>query len=410
MKHIFRKMSFRSARRDEWLVVGAKSVSWLGDEAALVAMTLRLQSSGHGAGAVAALLIANLVPVALLSGVVGRLLDRRDNRSLLIVSSAAQAVVCVVLAFAGSTWAVLGLVALLGVGQAVNGATWQALLPAIVGRADLPRAIGRVQAGMTIAGVVAPALGGLLVGWYGARVPLLLDAATFLAVTAAALLISTRRVVAAVGSGERPHGGLHIVWTDALLRPLFVLLGIFVLLASMVNVVDVFLVRETLGASTLWYGLAGASFSAGALVGAVFGGRLRGAARLASRFVLAAIVLAAGLALMGTVPSVAWLLPCGVVVGAGNGVLNVTLSSLVMGRARDEERGRIGALLTGVASGTQLAAFVVGGVLAEAFSPRAIFAVAGLLGLVAPVVLGRRLVRSAAEPVPAAEAPAAAPA
>jgi MFS family permease len=142
----------------------------------------------------------------------------------------------------------------------------------------------------------------------------------------------------------------------------------------------------------------------------VFGGRLRGAAQLASRFVLAAIVLAAGLALMGTVPSVAWLLPCGVVVGAGNGVLNVTLSSLVMGRARDEERGRIGALLTGVASGTQLAAFVVGGVLAEAFSPRAIFAVAGLLGLVAPVVLGRRLVRSAAEPVPAAEAPAAAPA
>jgi MFS family permease len=110
-----------------WLVVVAKSVSWLGDEAALVAMTLRLQSQGHGAGAVAALLIANLLPIVLLSGVVGRLLDRRDNRSLLIVSSLAQAAVCTVLAFTSTPWAILVLVAVLGGGQAINAATWQAL-------------------------------------------------------------------------------------------------------------------------------------------------------------------------------------------------------------------------------------------------------------------------------------------
>lgn len=394
-----------------WLVVVAKSVSWLGDEVALVAMTLRLQAGGHGAAAVAALLIANLLPIVLLSGVVGRLLDRRDNRSLLIASSVVQASVCSVLAFTSAPWAVLGLVAALGAGQAINAAAWQALLPEIVGRQDLPAAVGRVTAGTTLAGVVAPALGGLLTGWYGARVPLLLDAATFAAITGAALLMSTRRVVpAAAETGERQQGGVRIVWGDALLRPLFVLLGVFVLLASMVNVVEVFLIRGTLGASTVWYGLAGAALSMGALTGAVLGGRLRGPDRLARGFLAAAMVLAVGLAAIGVVPAVAWVLPCGFVAGAGNGVLVVALGSLVMGRARDAERGRVGALLTGVSSGTQLVAYVAAGLLAVTFTPREIFVAAGVLGLAAPVVLGRSLVRGAASPSPLAEAPADVPA
>ena len=320
-------MSFRSQRRDLWLVVIARSVSWLGDEVALVAMTLRLQSTGHGAGAVAALLIANLLPLLLLSGVVGRLLDRRDNRMLLIGSSLAQAAVCSVLAFTSPTWAVLGLVALLGAGQSINGATWQALLPSIAGVDELPKAVGRVQIGSTLAGIVAPALGGLLTGWYGARVPLLLDAATFLVITGAALLLATRRSPAPVEDGVRMDGALRIVRTDSLLRPLFVLLAVFVLLASTVNVADVFLVRETLHASTLWYGLAGAGFSLGALVGAVLSSQVRGVRKLARAFVLASVGLSVGLAAMGLVPSVAWLLPFGFVVGFSNGTLNVALSS-----------------------------------------------------------------------------------
>src|SRR5437763_13836063 len=103
-------MSFRSAspRRDVSWVVVAKSLSWLGDLVAEVALVLRLQSHGYGAGAVAALLIANALPIVLLSGVVGRLVDRLDNRRLVVLSSLAQAGVCAVLAFATTTPVVLG--------------------------------------------------------------------------------------------------------------------------------------------------------------------------------------------------------------------------------------------------------------------------------------------------------------
>ncbi|HZC72101.1 MAG TPA: MFS transporter [Jatrophihabitans sp.] len=388
-------MSFTSSRRDVSLIVVAKSVSWLGDMLAEVALVLRLQSHGAGAGAVAALLIANALPIVLLAGVVGRVVDRFDNHRLLLTSSLAQAAVCSVVAFVTPTPVVLALVAALGAGQAVNSACWQALLATVTSGDTLTRAIGRAQAGQMIAGIVAPAVSGLLVGFYGARLPLLLDALAYLLVACAAALIATRRMVAVAAPGEKQRGGLAIVRADSLLRPLFFLLGLFVLLGSMVNVVEVFLVRETLGASTTWYGFAGAALSVGALAGALLGGRLRGTAGLARGFVGSAVLLAAGIVAAGLVPTIGWLLPAIGAIGLMNGILNVTLASLVMGRTLAAERGRVSALLTGVASGTQLIAFAAGGALASVFAPRAIFVAAGVLGMLVPLLLGRGLIRSA---------------
>jgi MFS family permease len=107
-------------------------------------------------------------------------------------------------------------------------------------------------------------------------------------------------------------------------------------------------------------------------------------------------VLAVGLIAMGCAPSVWWLLPAGLVTGSANGALNVTLGALVMGHTAATERGRVGALLSGVASGTQLVAFAVGGALTSLLEPRAVFVLAGACGLAAPVLLGRRVVRAAA--------------
>lgn len=402
-------MSFTSRRRDvSWIVI-AKSVSWLGDEVAMVALVLRLQSHGGGAGAVSALLIANAVPLVLLSGIVGQVVDRYDNRRLLVASSLAQAAVCAAVAFVHPTAGVLALVAALGIGQAINGAAWQALLAAIVDGDDLTRAIGHTQMGRTVGGIAAPALSGLLVGLYGAGVPLLVDAGAYVAVTGAALAIAARRVVAPVEDGTPRRGGLSIVRADAVLRPLVVLLGLFVLLGSMVNVIEVFLVRETLHASTTMYGITGAALSSGMLVGALFGGRIRGVTGLARGFVWSAIGLASSIAVAGCAPTVWWLLPAVALLGATNGVFSVTLSSLAMARTAADERGRVGALVGGVASGTQIVAFAIGGALAGVFTPREVFIGAGVLGLAAPLLLGPALIRRAVATASPAEGSAATP-
>jgi MFS family permease len=187
------------------------------------------------------------------------------------------------------------------------------------------------------------------------------------------------------------------------LRPLFLLLGLLVLLVCMVNVVEVFLIRETLHASTTWYGIAGAALSGGALFGALLGGRLRGMTALARAFVGSTVVLAFGLVAAGLAPTVVWVLLGIALVGLMNGVLNVTLASLAMGRTAPSERGRVSALLSGLASGTQILAFAAGGALASVFTPRVIFVAAGVLGMLAPLLLGPGLLRTTG----AAEAEAA---
>ena len=396
-------MSFTSRRRDLTIVVSAKAVSLLGDELATVALLLRLQP--RGAAAVAAVLIAGLAPIVLLAPLVGRLVDRHDNRRLLVVSGLAQAGVCTVLAFAGSPAAVLPLVALLGAGQAVNGATWQALIPALAGRGGIARATSLAQAGTTIAGIAAPALGGLLVGLYGSRLPLLVDAATFLAITAAGLTLRIRRGTGVAVDGVRPRGGLSIVRRDPLLRSALVALGLFVGLGSLVNVVEVFLVRETLHASTVWYGLSGAAWMVGVLGGALLAGRAGGVPAQARSFVAAAAALSVSLAAVGLVPDVGWLLAICVVGGVTNGVLSVSVTTLVMSVTASAKHGRIGAILGAVVSGTQLFAYAASGLLAGWFSPRAIFVASGVFGLLAPVLLGRSVIRRAN-----AHSPVAAPA
>lgn len=389
-------MSFTSRqRRDLSVAVTGKAVSWLGDEVAMVALALLLQGTGRGASAVAALLIANAVPIVALAGPVGRMVDRVDNRLLLVVSTAVQAAVCVALAFVASTPVVLALVAALGAGQCVTAATWTALLPSIAGAENLATAFGRSQAATTLAGITAPALGGLLVGRYGTRVPLLVDAATFAVMLLAAVLVRGRRQLSRPPAGTKEHGGLRIVRRDAVLGPLVMLLGLFVLLGCMVNVSDVFLVREALHASTTWYGITGAAYAAGVLAGALLGGRLR-PAQQGRGIVGSAAGLALGLCAMGLAPAVEWLVPLGVATGVGNGILNVALSAMVMRRSRAAERGRVGAVLNGVVSGTQLLAFAAGGVLTGQLGARPVFELAGGLGVLAPLLLGRRLLRAAA--------------
>ncbi|TAM89533.1 MAG: MFS transporter, partial [Jatrophihabitans sp.] len=378
MKLYFRNMSFTSGvRRDLSLVLAAKTVSLLGDEVAALALVLKLQHGGAGTGSVAVLLMAALLPLVMLAPLVGRLVDAVDSRVLLVVSSLAQALLCVFLAFQASTGAILLLVAALGAGQSLNGATWQALLPAIVGPAELPRAMGYNQAAMTVASVASPALAGLLFGMYGARVPLLLDAATFLAITVAGLLVTTRHGRRATsqpapgrsgGHGADVYGGgqsdaagsagsgLRIMRRDPLLRTLLAVLAVFVGLGSMVNVVEVFLIRGTLGASANWYGINGAALALGMLVAALLAGRLRGDMRLAHSFVASTVVIGTMLVAIAAAPNVYVLLPLSAAVGAGNGLLNVTLSALVMGRAAAPVRGRVAAALSAVASGAQLGA------------------------------------------------------
>jgi MFS family permease len=314
---------------------------------------------------------------------------------LLAVAGLAQFLTCLVLARVESPVAVLGLVFVLGCGDAVTGATWTALLPGIVGDHRLGAAIGIRQAAATSAGVAAPALGGLLTGLGGAGLVLNLDAATFLAVGAAALLVRHRRgrTPAATAAADGP-AGLGVIRRDPVLRGLIGALFVFCVVAGMANVISVFLIRQTLHASTTWFGVEAAMSAAAMTVGALLFGRLSGLRRLVAAGLVGMAAMSVACIGYGAAPSITWLLIPAALCGFGNAALNVSVGTVTMLRTPEAARGRVAAAISAVTSGGLIGSMILGGALATVLTPREIFACAGVGTLAIPALLARQLLRA----------------
>ena len=401
-------MSFTSSWRDVYVVAGARAASICGDLLAVTALVLALEASGAGGYAVAALLLAEAVPLVLLSGVGGWLADRVDSRTLLISVATGQAAVCVALAYSGGVATIVALAAVLSAGVAVT----QPTLPEMVSERDLPRATGLGQAASSVGMLIAPALGGLLVGQFGHRVPLLIDAVSFAAIAVAAVLIRTRRGGRRVATEPAAAGGAVPAWTlrsDPLTRAMIVATALVIAAVVAVNVIDVFYVVDTLGASTTTYGLVAAAWTAGMLPGAWLTGRLAHRLGRDDRVLVLAVLGAIGwvcvlIALGSTVPSAWWLVPLFLLGGVGNGALNVLSALVISRRVPADQRGRGFSRLSAAFNGANMIGYAVGGLLLAHLPPRPLVAACGIAGVLValatlPVVrrAGRRTTVDLAE-------------
>ncbi|GGK97091.1 MFS transporter [Mangrovihabitans endophyticus] len=392
-------MSFTSRWGDVWLAAVARAVSSCGDFLAATALALALQQAGRGGLAVSGLLIAASLPVTMLGSVAGRIADRLDSRRILVVTGLAQATVCVVLAYVGDPILIIGLVALLACGLAVTGPTLAALLPDMVGKNDLARAGGLQQSANMIGLLAAPALAGILVGRFGLRVPLLLDAFSYLALVAAGMLLRTRRRGAS--AGDAPRVGAWRLRADPLVFVMVVAVATAVAGVSAINVVELFFIRETLAASTTMFGLIAMAWSAGMLVGALAFGQLGGRWSDPAALVRGVLALLAGTCLPvlagAGVSDAALLLPLWVAGGFCNGGINVLIAVVFAHRVPAAARGRAFAVLGAAVQGANLGGFLLGGVLVGPVAPRILMVACGVAGLVA--VLGcLPAVRRAARP------------
>lgn len=378
-------LNISSDRRDFFVALSGRMVSTFGDEVALVALTLRLQADGARPYEVGVLLAAGIVPVLLLSGPVGRLADSYDSRHLLVGAGLLEVACTVPLVFVHSVVVIVVLVAFLGAAAAVTASTWSALLPRIVGEDRVAKAVSTQQSLNALVMVGAPAVGGLLAGSFGSGVPLAVDAATFVVLTGAAALVRTQRRPEALGPEEgqgRPRGGFEILRTDRVLAPLTIGLGVLVLLVGMVDVVLVFLVRVTLHAGGVWYGVAEAAWIAGMVMGSLGAGRLRAEGGQIWATIAGAGVACAALAPFSVVPAVWMLVPLSILGGIGNGYAAACFTTLLITRTPDAERGRVSAAANGAVGGAQGVSLLAGGAVAAVLSPRAIYATAGLFGVV----------------------------
>ncbi|MBG6068446.1 MFS transporter [Micromonospora ureilytica] len=411
---------------DVWIAAAARGTTICGDFLAATALALALQGAGAGGLAVSGLLLAATLPLVVLAPLAGRLADRMDSRSLLVTIGFAQAAICALLAVVEQPVLVVGLVTLLACGLAVTQPCLAALLPAMVRPADLPRASAISQTAVSLGALGGPVLAGLLVGQFGTRVPLLLDAATYLALVVAGLLLRTRRggrrpatsqaaassqapaasqaaaSSQAVSGGVPTAGGTEIGWRlrrDPLMLVMVVSTAVVIAAIGGINVIEVFFIRETLGGSPTTYGLVSAAWMAGMLPGTWLAVRL--ARRLDDdgalvRGVLATLAVCSLMVLLAaTVPAAGVLVPLWLVGGAANGGENVFANLLTARRVPEAMRARAYASYGAAVQGGSMAGFLIGGALLAVVPPRPLIAGAGVVGLLVVLVFVPVVTRAA---------------
>jgi MFS family permease len=385
---------------DVYLLAGARGLSRFGDFLAATALALSLQSAGAGGLAVSGLMLAATLPLVVLAPLTGRLADRVDSRRLLVAAGIGQAAVCAALAYVDEPALIIVLVGLLACGLAVTQPTLAALLPQMVRPDDLPRASAINQTAGWLGLLAGPAFAGLLVGQFGVRLPLLLDATSFLFLVVAGLALRTRRggSAGAQQAGETPTAVAWRLPHDSLVLAMAVALAGVVAGVGAINVVEVFFIRETLGASTTAYGVVAAMWTVGMLAGAwAFAGTVRRVTSEAS-LVLVMLLLLAGCCVMvlaaAGVPAAGWLVPLWLLGGLLNGGQGVLQTVVVARRVPAEARGRAFATIEGAVQGAAMLGYLLGGLLLEVLAPRPLVAICGVAGLLAVVAVLPMVVRA----------------
>jgi len=166
---------------------------------------------------VALLQSADSLAIFLFSLPGGALADVVDRRRLAIFTQAwlmfaALALGLLTLGGAVTPWILIALSFVMSIGAAIDGPVWQAIVPDLVPRSDLPQALALGGISINVARAFAPALGGLVVAAVGPYAVFFLNAATFVYVIAVlirwrpvrtATTLPPERLLRAVQSGLR---------------------------------------------------------------------------------------------------------------------------------------------------------------------------------------------------------------
>jgi MFS family permease len=221
-----------------WRLVGADSISRLGDTVTMIALPLTavlvLDVSPAGLALIGA---AQALPILLLSLPAGALVDRRARRwPILVAADLARAALMLAIPVA----AVAGLLSLplliaVAFGAAMMGTFFDVAfagwLPRLLKGDTLHVANARVELGRSVAIVSGPALGGTLVGLITAPLAILADALSFVA--SGALIASVRgREPAWPAPPEHPawrdqlSAGIGFVLRQPLIRAIHATAGI----------------------------------------------------------------------------------------------------------------------------------------------------------------------------------------
>ncbi|OYP36159.1 MFS transporter [Rhodopirellula sp. MGV] len=250
---------------------------------------------------------AMATPIVLLAIPAGVLADRIDRRKLLLVTQFILLLSTGSLAVLAATgvvtsWLLLGLTFVIGLGLTLHVPTWQASIPELVERKQLSRAIALGSLNFNLARAVGPALAGALVAITGSWIAFSVNAFSFAGVIVVLLMWKRNRSESSRGLSFRKslYQGIRYVYRTDDMRHVLFRVMLFIIPASALWGLLPLVARERLHWDADGFGLLVTCFGAGAVIAARFLHRLHHRVGNNTTIAFAMVLMGVGLCVMGT--------------------------------------------------------------------------------------------------------------
>ena len=383
-REIFGLAEFRAL----WL---AQLLSVAGDQLARVALTLLVFARTQSSLLAAVAFAASVIPTALGGVALAGIADRLPRRTVMITCDLARAVLVAVMTLPGvPIWALVGLLFLVTLTSAPFTSARAALYPDILAGERYPVGTAITLTTLQVAQVIGFAAAGVVVGLFGVRTCLLVDALTFIC-SAVIIRIWVRARPAARESARQGgttlvslRAGLGLAFADPALRfPM--------LLAWLVAVIDVpegvsAPLAASLGGGAVAVGMILAAGALGSSAGAVTVSRFIGPARRLRWMAPLAAASCAVLGLFALQPALPGVLAILTVSGVFSCYLIAANAAFVAAAPPHVRSQAFGVAQAGMSLGQGLA-MIAAGAAAEHHSPSSVIAVFGAAGAMAAAAM-----------------------
>ena len=351
-------------------------------------LILELTDSGTYLGIVTSLQFA---PILFFSISGGKIADKFNKRKVLMLTNltagiSALSVATLVLTENIKIWHVMFFAFMLGMGNAIDAPVRQSFNVEVVGKQDLPNAVGLNSTNFNIGRLIGPGLSGLLIAAYGTGVSFLLNGLSYLVVIIA--LINIRESELFIEEKKSSSTKIREAMAYVAARPDILAVMITVFFATSFglnfNIFNTMMATQVFDKGAAEYGALGSILAVGSLSGAIISARLE--KKRGPRFVMiGSMIFSAILILSAFAPTYlvySILLP---IIGCVALLTFIAANTMVQLRTDSQIRGRVmGIYLTVFLGGTPIVSPFIG-IMTQEVGTRPTVAICGLISLLAAI-------------------------
>jgi len=293
--------------------------------------------------------LARILPIILFSLIGGAVADSFNRRKVMFITQSLAAAVAIVLGLLTqfgriTIWYIYALTALQAVAIAFDGPARQALIPNLVPAKDLPNAFSMNSIAFQTGGILGPALTGFAIAYIGQASVYYINAASFLAVVLALVLIGEvsqkKSELAKPVSWTSIKEGIQFIVNKEIILATMLLDFVATFFAS-ANTLMPIVARDVLHVGVLAYGWLSAAQSVGAVLAALVISQLHEIRKQGLVFLGSVVVFGGATVLFGLSSSIVLAWSALAVAGAADAVSTIIRNTIRQLQTPDHIRGRM---------------------------------------------------------------------